>query len=162
MREARHRFELELELIMRRAVASALCVGLLALPLGAAADDAPAAPPPPEHPTSATQSKSDAAAKPLTAGRRDAVGANAGVGPVAVTAKRTHARLDLRLSSDRLNRVLNESGVEPVAETDASIDTVEVTAHHVQQEPITQGIPALYYGITHPTEAWRIFAPIQP
>jgi hypothetical protein len=162
MREARHRFELELELIMRRAVASAFCVGLLALPFGAAADDAPAPSPASEHPTSTTQSKSDAAAKPPTAGRHDPVGGNAAVGPVAITAKRTHPRLDLRLSSDRLNRVLNESGVEPVAETDSAVDTVEVTAHHVQQEPIAQGIPALYYGITHPTEAWRIFAPIQP
>jgi hypothetical protein len=57
--------------------------------------------------------------------------------------------------------VLYDSGVEPIAESDA-VETVEVTAHHIQQEPITQGIPALYYGITHPTEAWRIFAPIQP
>jgi hypothetical protein len=162
MREARHRFELELELIIRRAVASALCMGLLALPLSAVADDATAAPVASAHPSAAPQSKSDATAKAPTAGRHDPVGENAGVGPVAITAKRTHARLDLRLTSDRLNRVLHDSGVEPVAETDAAIDTVEVTAHHVRQEPIAQGIPALYYGITHPTEAWRIFAPIQP
>jgi hypothetical protein len=58
--------------------------------------------------------------------------------------------------------VLNESGVEPVAESDPAVDTIEVTARRVQQEPITPGIPAIYYGITHPTEAWRIFAPIQP
>jgi hypothetical protein len=162
MREARHRFELELELIMRRAAVSAICVGLLALPVGAAADDAPAAPPAPEHLISATQSNSDASANRPNAGKHEAVGPKAGVGPVAITARRTHPRLDLRLSSDRLNRVLNESGVEPIAETDAAVDTVEITAHHVQQEPIAQGIPALYYGITHPTEAWRIFAPIQP
>jgi hypothetical protein len=87
---------------------------------------------------------------------------NSGVNPVAVTAKRTHPRLDLRLSSDRLNRVLNDSGVEPVPEEDAAVDTIEVTAHRVEMEPITPGVGALYYGITHPTEAWRIFAPIQP
>jgi hypothetical protein len=84
------------------------------------------------------------------------------VSPVAITAKRTHPRLELRLTSDRLTRVLNESGVEPVPESDTAIDTIEVTAHRVELEPITPGIPALYYGITHPTEAWRIFAPIQP
>ena len=39
---------------------------------------------------------------------------------------------------------------------------LERTARRVQEEPITPGIPAIYYGITHPTEAWRIFAPIQP
>ena len=58
--------------------------------------------------------------------------------------------------------MLYDSGVEPVAESDAGVNEVEVTAQRVQQEPIAQGIPALYYGITHPTEAWRIFAPIQP
>jgi hypothetical protein len=92
----------------------------------------------------------------------DEIRPKVGVSPIAITAKRTHPRLDLRLSSDRLNRVLYDSGVEPVAESDAAVDTIEVTAHRVQQEPITPGIPALYYGITHPTEAWRIFAPIQP
>jgi hypothetical protein len=146
---------------MRRAVASALFTGLLALPLGAVADDAPTARSSPEPHASATQPKSDTAVKPPAASGRNEVGRNAGVSPVAITAKRTHPRLDLRLSSDRLNRVLYDSGVEPIAESDA-VETVEVTAHHIQQEPITQGIPALYYGITHPTEAWRIFAPIQP
>jgi hypothetical protein len=82
--------------------------------------------------------------------------------PVAVTAKRTHTRLDLRLTSDRLSRVLTDSGVEPVAETETPVDTVEVTARRVEHEPIAQGIGSLYYGITHPSEAWRIFAPIQP
>jgi hypothetical protein len=162
MRPASARFELELKLIMRRAVASALCLGLLALPLGAAADDASPARPRPDQATSSSQANADAPMKRPAVAEHDPLASNTGVGPVAITAKRTHARLDLRLSSERLNRVLNESGVEPVAETDADVDTVEVTAHHVQQEPITQGIPALYYGITHPTEAWRIFAPIQP
>jgi hypothetical protein len=60
-----------------------------------------------------------------------------------------------------MDRVLDESGVEPVAESEAS-EIIEVTGHHVEQEPIMIGIPALFYGITHPTEAWRIFAPIQP
>jgi hypothetical protein len=162
MAEARHRFELELELIMRRAVASALFAGLLTLPLGAAADDTPTAPPAPQHHTSASQPKSNAAAKAPSAPGRDEIRTDSGVSPVAITAKRTHPRLELRLTSDRLTRVLNESGVEPVPESDPAIDTIEVTAHRVEQEPITPGIPALYYGITHPTEAWRIFAPIQP
>lgn len=147
---------------MRRAVASALFAGLLALPLGAAADDTPTVQPAPEHHTSASQPKTDAAVKAPAAAGRDEIRSNSGVSPIAITAKRTHSRLDLRLSSDRLNRVLNDSGVEPVAESDPAIDTIEVTAHRVQEEPITPGIPALYYGITHPTEAWRIFAPIQP
>jgi hypothetical protein len=146
---------------MRRAVASALFAGLLVYPLGAVADDAPAAQPSPAPHTSASQPKSGMASKPPVASGHE-IGPNTGVNPVAITAKRAHPRLDLRLSSDNLNRVLYESGVEPVAESDAAIDTVEVTARHVYQEPITQGIPALYYGITHPTEAWRIFAPIQP
>jgi hypothetical protein len=83
------------------------------------------------------------------------------VSPIAVTAKRTHPRLDLRLTTQSMDRVLDESGVEPVAESDTP-DIIEVTGHHVEQEPIMIGIPALFYGITHPTEAWRIFAPIQP
>jgi hypothetical protein len=141
---------------MQRAVTSAVIAGLLALSLGAAADDAPTAQAAPEHPAHASSSKSDAAKKPAVASH------DAAVTPVAITAKRTHPHLDLRLSSDRLSRVLYDSGVEPVAESDAAVETVEVTARRVQQEPIAQGIPALYYGITHPTEAWRIFAPIQP
>src|ERR1700733_5794049 len=157
MPQARKRFGLELKLIMRRAVASALCAALLVWPLSAAADDTPATPPLPTHPNSATQPKSQPPVKPPVVSAP-----NAEMSPVAITAKRTHPRLDLRLSSGWLSRVLSESGVEPVPESDPAIDTVEVTAHHVQQEPITQGIPALYYGITHPTEAWRIFAPIQP
>jgi hypothetical protein len=58
--------------------------------------------------------------------------------------------------------VLDDSGVEPVEEADPAIEAIEVTARRVQEDPITPGIPAIYYGITHPTEAWRIFAPIQP
>jgi hypothetical protein len=157
MPQARHRIELELKLIMRRAVATTVCLGLFALPLAAAADDTA----PPQHATAAGQAQSDVTAKPAVAAGHDSLGPNARVSPFAITAKRTHPHLDLRLSSDRLNRVLTESGVEPVPESD-TIDAIEVTAHHVRQEPITQGIPAIYYGITHPTEAWRIFAPIQP
>jgi len=141
---------------MQQAVTSVVFAGLLALSLGAAADDAPTAQTAPKHPAPASRSKSDPAVKPPL------VSPNASVSPVAITAKRTHPHLDLRLSSDRLNRVLYDSGVEPVAESDPAVETVEVTARRVQQEPIAQGIPALYYGITHPTEAWRIFAPIQP
>jgi len=147
---------------MRRAVASALFAGLLVVPLGAPADDAPAAQVAPEHHSIASQPKSKATAKPPAASARGEIPTNSDVGPVAITAKRAHPRLELRLTSDRLTRVLNESGVEPVAESDPAVDTIEVTARRVQQEPITPGIPAIYYGITHPTEAWRIFAPIQP
>jgi hypothetical protein len=146
---------------MQRAVASALFAGLLALSLGASADDAPTAPAAPSAQAAAPPAKAAAAVKPPAAAGHDA-GTNSGVAPVAITAKRTHPRLDLRLSSDRLSRVLDDSGVEPVAEADPSIDAIEVTARRVQEEPITPGIPAIYYGITHPTEAWRIFAPIQP
>jgi hypothetical protein len=146
---------------MRPAVATALITGLLALPLAAAADDAPTTKRTSESHGTAAQPKSETL-KPPAVARHDETRPEERVSPVAITAKRTHPRLDLRLTSDRLNRVLHDSGVEPVAETDAAIDTVEVTAHHVQREPITQGIPALYYGIMHPTEAWRIFAPIQP
>lgn len=147
---------------MRRAVASALFASLLVLSLRTLADDGPNARPAPERRTSASQPRSDTAPKPPVVSRHDNVARNAEVSPIAITAKRTHPRLDLRLSSDRLNRVLYDSGVEPVAESDAGVNEVEVTAQRVQQEPIAQGIPALYYGITHPTEAWRIFAPIQP
>jgi hypothetical protein len=160
MLQARHRYELKLELIMRRAVATAFLVSLLALPLGAAADDVPAVQPAPEQQNVAIQPK--AAAKASVPARHDDSGPKSAVSPVAITAKRTKPRLDLRLSNQRLNQVLNDSGVEPVAEEDSAIDTIEVTAHRVELEPITPGIPALYYGITHPTEAWRIFAPIQP
>jgi hypothetical protein len=162
MPRARHRWELELELIMRRAVACALFAGLLVSPVHTIADDAPPPQPAAERHASGSQPQSDPAVKPPVASGHDAMGPHAEVGPVAITAKRIHPRLDLRLSSDRLHQVLDESGVEPVAESDLAVDTVEVSAPRVQQEPITQGIPALYYGITHPTEAWRIFAPIQP
>jgi hypothetical protein len=130
--------------------------------LGSAADDQPTVQPAPEHRSSASQPKANAAVKTPAPSGHNEMQSNSGVSPVAITAKRTHPRLDLRLSSDRLNRVLNDSGVEPVPEEDAAVDTIEVTARRVQMEPITPGIPALYYGITHPTEAWRIFAPIQP
>ena len=82
--------------------------------------------------------------------------------PVAIAAKHAHTRLDLKLSPNSLSRVLDESGVEPVAESDTAVDTVEVTARRIQAEPIPQGIPSLLYGIMHPSEVWRIFAPIQP
>jgi hypothetical protein len=159
MSETQSRFDLKLELIMQRAVASAIFAVLLALPLAASADDAPTAPAAPDAQAAAARAKATAAAKPPAA---VATQPNSGVAPVAITAKRTHPRLDLRLTSDRLNRVLDDSGVEPVAEADPAIDAIEVTARRVQEEPITPGIPAIYYGITHPTEAWRIFAPIQP
>jgi hypothetical protein len=161
MGKTRHRFELELELIMRRAVVCGFFAGLLAFPLGASADDPPAQPAPEQRPAPSLP-KASLATKPPAAAAHTETQSNSGVNPVAVTAKRTHPRLDLRLSSDRLNRVLNDSGVEPVPEEDPSVDTIEVTAHRVQMEPITPGVGALYYGITHPTEAWRIFAPIQP
>jgi hypothetical protein len=162
MSQKRHRFELELELIMRRALVCAFFAGLLAAPFGANADDPPTVQPAAAHPSPAKQPKADAAIKTPAPSVHDDIRPNSGVSPVAITAKRTHPRLDLRLSSDRLTRVLNDSGVEPVAEEDSAVDTIEVTARRVQMEPITPGIPALYYGITHPTEAWRIFAPIQP
>jgi hypothetical protein len=146
---------------MQQGVAAALFAGLLALPLGASADDPPTAPAAPDVHAAETPPKAAAALKPPAApGRHES--SSSGVTPVAITAKRTHPRLDLRLSSDRLNRVLDDSGVEPVAEADPAIDPIEVTARRVEEEPITPGIPAIYYGITHPTEAWRIFAPIQP
>jgi hypothetical protein len=162
MSETQSRFDLKLELIMQRAVASAIIAALLALPLAASADDAPTAPAAPDAQAAAARAKATAAVKPPAASAHDATQPNSGVAPVAITAKRTHPRLDLRLTSDRLNRVLDDSGVEPVAEADPAIDAIEVTARRVQDEPITPGIPAIYYGITHPTEAWRIFAPIQP
>jgi len=161
MHTARHRWELELKLIMRRAAVAGLWAAMAVSPGAAIADDTVPGPSVPEHhvPNNPPGPQS---AKPAAAAVQSAPGPRAEVGPVAVTAKRIRPRLDLRLSSDRLHRVLDESGVEPIPESDTSVDTVEVTAHHVQQEPIPQGIPALYYGITHPTEAWRIFAPIQP
>ena len=143
---------------MRRVFASALFACLLAITFGARADETqtPSATP--------TQSlpKSRNASYPAIEASRALIEPKADLRPVAVTAKRTHARLDLKLSPNSLSRVLDESGVEPVAETEAPVDSVEVTARRVQLEPITQGIPALYYGFMHPSEAWRIFAPIQP
>jgi hypothetical protein len=141
---------------MRRLFASALLAGVLAVTFGAHADEAQKQP---EGP-SASLPKVNSAKAPSAQSRMQS-GTDAEVGPVAVTAKRVRPRLDLRLTSDRLSQVLTESGVEPVAEAE-SVDTVEVAARHIEMEPIQPGIPALYYGITHPSEAWRIFAPIQP
>jgi hypothetical protein len=149
--------ELELELIMRRVFASALFAGLIATTFGATAAEAQTPAVTSDHPVVAHESVSNTAAPaatPLTP--------KADVSPVAVTAKRAHSHLQLKLSSDSLSRVLTDSGVEPVAESETAVETVEVTARRVQMEPIAQGIPALYYGIMHPSEAWRIFAPIQP
>jgi hypothetical protein len=145
---------------MRRVFASAIFACLLAITCGARADESqtPSATPAPPvgRPTSRNASNS-----PTDASRAQTE-PKAQVSPVAVTAKRVHARLDLKLSPNSLSRVLDESGVEPVAETETPVDSVEVTARRIQLEPIAQGIPALYYGIMHPSEAWRIFAPIQP
>jgi hypothetical protein len=146
---------------MRRVLASALFAGVLAAPFGAQADEAQTPVALSAEPVVASPPKPNAA-KVLTAPAQAQAGPKGEVSPVAVTAKRAHARLDLRLTPGRLNEVLSESGVEPVAETETPVEAVEVTARRVQMEPITQGIPALYYGITHPSEAWRIFAPIQP
>jgi hypothetical protein len=145
---------------MHREFASAVFASLFAMPFGARADDGQPPPPLSEHHAPATDPKPNTAAKRAAAAGHTQADARATVSPVAITAKRAH--LDLRLSSESLNRVLYDSGVEPVAEADSAVETVEVSAQRVRQEPITQGIPAIYYGITHPTEAWRIFAPIQP
>lgn len=146
---------------MRRAVKSALLAGMLAVPWAVSADDTPTPPPPvSDHTAIPSAPPSDPARKagtPLGAQKPS----SAQVSPVAITAKRQNARLDLRLTNDRLSQVLSDSGVQPVAEEDTSVETVEVTGHQTK-EPIAQGIPALYYGLTHPTEAWRIFLPIQP
>jgi hypothetical protein len=153
--------ELELELIMRRALAFVALAGLVGLPFCAFADDTPEAQPAPGHAPVTRRVDSDTHAAPATAASRAQAEPQTTVSPIAVTAKRTHPRLDLKLTSRSMDRVLDESGVEPVAESEAS-EIIEVTGHHVEQEPIMIGIPALFYGITHPTEAWRIFAPIQP
>lgn len=145
---------------MRQALAFIVIAGLAAFAFGASADEAPNTPGP-VHAALAGQSKSNATVPPSATAVRAQADPKTAVSPVAVTAKRTHPRLELKLTSQSMNRVLDESGVEPVAESDTT-DTIEVTAHHVEQEPIMMGIPALFYGITHPTEAWRIFAPIQP
>jgi len=126
---------------MQRAVASALFAGLMALPLGASADDAPTAPAAPDAHAVATPPKATSTVKQPAAPGHDESRPNSDVTPVAITAKRTHPRLDLRLTSDRLNRVLDDSGVEPVAEADPAIDAIEVTARRVQEEPITQAYP---------------------
>jgi hypothetical protein len=142
---------------MRRVFASTLIAGLLAGTFGAPADEAQTPATAPEHPVLARESVSNTAAT-----AQAQIAPKAEVSPVAVTAKRAHPHLQLKLSSDSLSRVLTDSGVEPVAESETAVETVEVTARRVEMEPIAQGIPALYYGITHPLEAWRIFAPIQP
>lgn len=149
--------ERELKLIMRQWFAYALAATVLGCPWHARADDAPAA---------ATASAPVAESKTVESAR-SATGSpvkkpSSQLTPVAIAAKRAHARLDLKLSPNSLSRVLDESGVEPMAETDNAVDTVEVTARRIQPEPIPQGIPSLLYGIMHPSEAWRIFAPIQP
>jgi hypothetical protein len=145
---------------MRRVFASAFFATLLFTTFGVRADETQS--------SSATSTQaqshrtsSNSPNSPITASRAPVV-PKTEVRPVAVTAKRIHTRLDLKLSPNSLTRVLDESGVEPVAETETPVDSVEVTARRIQLEPITQGIPALYYGIMHPSEAWRIFAPIQP
>lgn len=146
---------------MRRAVKSALLTGLLAVPWAASADDTP--PPAPstqDHVQSASPPELDRAHKTSTTGRTQKPSTTQ-INPVAITAKRDNSHLELRLTTDRLSQVLSDSGVEPVAEDDTAVETIQVTGHQ-QKEPIAQGIPALYYGLTHPTEAWRIFLPIQP
>jgi hypothetical protein len=134
---------------------------MLAVPWAASGDDTPTPPPSAsDHTAIPSAPPSDPAHKagaPVGAQKPS----SAQVSPVAITAKRQNARLDLRLTNDRLSQVLSDSGVQPVAEEDTSVETVEVTGHQTK-EPIAQGIPALYYGLTHPTEAWRIFLPIQP
>jgi hypothetical protein len=146
---------------MRRAFTCALLAGLLAAAtFGAPADEAQAPAGAVEHPTLANDAVSATTAP--SAAARTPTASKAALDPVAVTAKKTHAHLQLKLTTDNLSRVLSDSGVEPVAETDTAVEAVEVTARRVQMEPIAQGIPALYYGIMHPSEAWRIFAPIQP
>jgi hypothetical protein len=146
---------------MQRLFASALLAAVLAVTFAAHADDAQKPPALTPAAPAASLPKTNSAKPPIAQTRMQS-GTDAEVGPVAVTAKRIHPRLDLRLSTDRLSQVLTESGVEPVAESENTVDTVEVAARHIEMEPIQQGIPALYYGITHPSEAWRIFAPIQP
>jgi hypothetical protein len=147
---------------MQRVLACVLCAVLIGAAVAASADEpqTPAGTPEQSVGTHATTSNAAAAAPLASAGTQ--APPKADLGPVAVTAKRTHPHLQLKLSSDSLSRVLTDSGVEPVPEADAAVETVEVTAHRVELEPIPQGIPALYYGITHPSEAWRIFLPIQP
>lgn len=147
---------------MRRAFACVALAALVALPFGASADEPPNAQPVPEHAALTSHTDSNAPMQPATAAPRAHVEPKTVVSPIAITAKRTHPRLELKLTSQSMDRVLDESGVEPVAESEAAADTIEVTGRRVEQEPIMMGIPALFYGITHPTEAWRIFAPIQP
>src|SRR5579864_1453309 len=139
---------------MRRAVKSALWAGLLSVPWVAHADEPPTAAPAQSQAAGAAQPKTNSPPK-AHATSRPKTYSSTDVSPVAITAKRENQRLDLRLTPNRLNEVLTDSGVQPLAEEDTSIDTVEVTGHQ-QKEPIAQGIPALYYGLTHPTEAWRI------
>src|ERR1700733_5359983 len=112
---------------MRQAVKSALLASLLAAPWAASADDT-AAPPPPAPVRAPPQPASGASARAQKP-------PNAQVTPVAITAKRQNPRLDFRLTNDRLSQVLTDSGVEPIAEEDTTIDTVEVTGHQVK-EPI--------------------------
>src|ERR1700722_5948472 len=140
MSETQSRFDLKLELIMQRAVASAIFAVLLALPLAASADDAPTAPAAPDAQAAAARAKATAAAKPPAA---VATQPNPGEAPVAITAKPTHPRLDLRLPSARLNRVLDDSGVEPVAEADPAIDAIEVTALRARGEDNTPATHAV-------------------
>jgi hypothetical protein len=153
--------ELKRELIMRRALAFVAFASLVGLPFSVFADDKPDAQPSPGHASVTNSADSDTHTAPAAAAPRAQAESKTAVSPIAVTAKRTRPRLDLKLTSQSMDRVLDESGVEPVAESEES-EIIEVTGHHVEQEPIMIGIPALFYGITHPTEAWRIFAPIQP
>jgi len=131
------------------------------LPWAAKSDDTPAPPAPASAPVATSPQPASDSAHKAGGSVRAQKPPSAQVSPVAITAKRDNQRLDLRLTNDRLSQVLTDSGVEPIAEEDTTVDTVEITGHQVR-EPIAQGIPALYYGLTHPTEAWRIFLPIQP
>ena len=147
---------------MQQVFASALCAVLIAATVRAAADDPQTPAGAAEHPVGTHATTSNAASAAPLAAPGNPAASKAEVNPVAVTAKRTQPHLQLKLSTDSLSRVLTDSGVEPVPEADAAVETVEVTAHRVELEPIPQGIPSLYYGITHTSEAWRIFLPIQP
>jgi hypothetical protein len=88
----------------------------------------------------------------------------------ASDAKRTtrdpHSRLDLRAPDIR--RILTPEQIAAALATarDRNIDEVEVEGVRTRPPPVTpavwSGIFAPFWALAHPTQAWRILAPIPP
>ncbi len=87
------------------------------------------------------------------------VGTTALAGDAAPAAPAKAARLDLRIGDIR-RYVPAEILDTPVEEQlEEIIVNGERPAPLPEQRPVPQGLGALFYGVAHPTQAWRILLP---